>query len=117
DAVAGDDARAGREVGGGDPRHEVVEVGVGLGQQVQAGVDDLAEVVRRDVGGHPHGDAAGPVDQQVGEARRQHDRFGLVAVVVGDEVDGVLVDAGEQLHRDRRQARLGVAHSGGAVAV
>ena len=35
----------------------------------------LAQVVRRDVGGHADGDAAGAVDEQVGKARRQHDGF------------------------------------------
>ncbi len=36
-----------------------------------AGGEHLAEIVRRDVGRHADGDAAGAVDQQVGEARRE----------------------------------------------
>jgi hypothetical protein len=39
----------------------------GVAQQVQAGVDHLVEVVRRDVGGHAHRDAGRAVDQQVGQ--------------------------------------------------
>ena len=35
------------------------------------GVDDLAEIMRRDVGRHADGDAAGAIDQQIGKARRQ----------------------------------------------
>jgi hypothetical protein len=84
--------------------------GVGVRDQVQAGVDDLAEVVRRDVGRHADRDAGRAVDEQVREPGGQDDRLGVVAVVVLDLVDGVLVDAGEQLHRERGQARLGVAH-------
>ena len=53
---------------------------------------DLAQVVRRDVRGHADGDAGRAVDQQVGDARRQHDRLGARVVVVRDEVDGVAVD-------------------------
>ena len=40
----------------------------GFGDQRQRGVDDLAEVVRRDVGRHADGDAVGAVDQQVRES-------------------------------------------------
>ena len=57
------------------------------------------------------------VDQQVRELGRQDRRLLLGPVVVVDEVDGVLVDVGEHLAGDRGQARLGVAHRGGGVAV
>ena len=57
-------------------------VSAGLSISATAGVDHLAEIVRRDVGRHADGDAAGAVDQQIGEARRQHHRLALVAVVV-----------------------------------
>ena len=89
----------------------------GLLQQVQAGVDDLVQVVRRDVGRHADGDAGGAVDQQVRQLRRQDQRLGLAAVVVRAEVDGLLVDVGEHLVRDLGQADLGVAHRRGVVAV
>ena len=77
----------------------------------------LAQVVRRDVGGHADRDAGRAVDQQVGQLGRQHGRLLLGAVVVRLEVDRLLVDVGQQLGGDRRQAGLGVAHRGGAVAV
>ncbi len=75
----------------------------GCVEQVLHRVDHLAEVVRWDVGRHPDGDTAAAVDQQVREPRRQHHRLDRVAVVGGDEVDGVLVDLAQQLHRERRQ--------------
>ena len=78
--------------------------------QRDAGVDHLAEIVRRDVGRHADRDAAGAVDQQIGEARRQNDRLVLVAVVVRLEIDRVLVDVGEQRHRGLAEPALGVAH-------
>ena len=109
DALAPHDQRAGREVGALHELHELVGRGIGVVDQVDGGVDDLAQVVGRDVGRHADGDALAAVDQQVREPRRQ-DR-GLVGLVgvVGDEVDGALVDAGEHVHRQRVQARLGVA--------
>ena len=85
--------------------------------QRDAGVDDFGEVVRRDVGRHADRDAGGAVDQQVRHARRQDDRLRLLVVVVGDEIDGLLVDVGEQLRATARHAALGVAHGRRRVAV
>ncbi len=107
--------RACREVGTLDVRHEVVDGGaVGVVEEVDRGVDDLAQVVGRDVGGHADRDALAAVHQEVREPCRQHRRLLGGAVVVRDHVDGVLVDVREQLHRQRVQATLGVARRGRA---
>ena len=84
---------------------------------VQAGVNDFVEVVRRDVGGHAHRDARRAVDQQVGPPRRHHRRLFFGAVVVGREVDRLLVDIGQHLVGDLGQPDFGVAHRRRAVAV
>ncbi len=68
-------------------------------------------------GGHADGDAAGAVDQQVGNPRRQDDRLLLLAVVVVLEVDRVLVQVGQQRHGRRGHAAFGVTHGGGHIAV
>ena len=112
---ATEDQRAGREVG---CQHELLEVGdrrIGVVEEMHRRVDDLAQVVRRDVGGHPDRDPAAAVDEQVGIPRRQHDRLGGAAVVGGLHVDGVFVDRSEELHRERREPRLGVARRGRPV--
>jgi hypothetical protein len=57
------------------------------------------------------------VDQHVGNARRQHDRLRLRAVVVGPERHRLLIDLGEELVGNARETALGVAHRRGAVAV
>ncbi len=111
------DRGPGREV---RPADDVAQVVVGDARVVDERdrrVDDLAEVVRRDVGRHADGDARRPVDQQVGQLRRQDRGLLLRPVVVVLEVDGVLVDVGEQLRGDRREARLRVAHRGRRVPV
>ena len=77
----------------------------------------LAQVVARHLGGQADRDAAGAVEQHERQARRQQLRLLGRAVVVGHEVDRAFVDLVEQQPRDRRQARLGVAHRRGAVAV
>src|SRR3546814_10537146 len=79
----------------------------------EAGVDHFAQVVRRDVGRHADRDAARAVDEQVGERRRQHLRLALAGVVIGLEIDRILVEIGQQRVRDLGKARFGVAHRQG----
>ena len=52
--------------------------------------------MRRDVGRHADGDAVGAVDEQVREPPRQHQRLAVFAVVVVDEINGVVLEAVEQ---------------------
>ena len=75
----------------------------------------LAHVVRRNVGRHADGDTGRAVGQQVREARGQYGGFLRTAIVVGHEVDGVLVDVSHHFHRKRHHAALGVTHGCGRV--
>ncbi len=80
-------------------------------------VDHFTEVVRRNVGRHAHGNTAGAVDQQVGDARR-HDRRDLLgAVIVRHPVHGFLVQVGQQLVCQLGHAHFGVSHGRSVVAV
>ncbi len=111
------DERRGREIGAGDDLEQlfggdrrIVDIG-------EAAVDHFAQIVRRNVGRHADGDAAGAVDQQIGEARRQHLRLLPRAVVVVAEIDRVLVEIVEQAVGDLGQPRFGVAHRGRRIGV
>ena len=116
-ALASEDDAAGRKIRSRNDVDEVVDRQRGIVDQRDAGVDHLAEIVRRDVGGHADRDAAGAVDQQVREFGGQYPRFAERAVVVVLVVDGVLVEIVEQQLRDLGQARFGVPHRGGHIAV
>ncbi len=115
DADASEDRRSGREVGTEHELHQVFDRRVRVVDEVQRRVDDLAQVVRRDVRGHADRDAAATVHEQVREARRQHERLLVLSVVRLAEVDGLLVDLAEQLHRELREPRFGVARCRGPV--
>ncbi len=118
DALEAVDEAGGREVGAGDRPHQLLERDVGVVDQQVEGVHHLAQVVRRDVGRHADGDAGGAVDQQVGDARRQHQRLLLRAVVVGPPVHRLLVDVlADHLLGELGQAHLGVTHRRRVVAV
>ena len=117
DAGAAQDEAAGGEVG---PLQVAHEVGAGerrIVDEGDGGRDGLAQVVRRDVGGHAHGDARAAVDEQVGETRGQHHRLLAALVVVGGPVDRLRVDVAQHLRGDAGQTAFGVAHGGGGVAV
>ena len=73
--------------------------------------------MRRDRRRHADRDARRAVDEEVREARRQDDGLEVDAVEVRPPVDGLLADLGEELDRERLEARLGVAVGRGRVAV
>jgi len=65
-------------------------------------------VVGRDVGGHPHRNSLAAIHQQVGEAAGENAGLGEITRVVVDEVDRVLVDPGQDLHGQGREAAFRV---------
>ena len=81
------------------------------------GVDDLREIVRRDVRRETDGDPGGAVDEQVRKFGRQNLRHGQAFVVIGDEVDGILIDIRQHLPRQFCHADFGVPHGGRRIAV
>jgi cell division protein ZapA (FtsZ GTPase activity inhibitor) len=112
-----DDQRSGREV---RPRHDLEQrhvVDCRIVDQRHRGVDDLRQVVRRNVGRHADGDAARAINQQVRELRRQNRRLLAGAVIVVLEIDRVLVDIVQQVRGHTRHAAFGVAHGCRRIAV
>ena len=89
----------------------------GILDQLDGRVDDFGQIVRRNVGGHADRDAAGAVDDQIGNARGQHGGLDGGLVVVGHEVHGLHLDVGHQLAGNAHHAALGVAHGRGRIAV
>jgi hypothetical protein len=121
DVGLAEEEAAGGEVGPLDVLEDKVEVGAvvlrGLREERDAGVGDFGEIVRRDVGRHADGDAGAAVDDEVGNARRENGGLEGGLVVVGGEVDGVVVDVGEHFAGETGEAGLGVTHGRSGVAV
>ncbi len=119
DTLRTDDEAGRGEVGALNPLHDRGQrrlfVGVVILQRPEHRVRKLAEVVRGHVGRHADGDAAGSVGQQVGEPAGQHRGLLDPAVVIGYEIDSLLVDFTQHFHRQRRQSRLGISHGGRGV--
>jgi hypothetical protein len=73
--------------------------------------------VGRDVGGHTDGDAGGAVDEQIRHAGWKHRGLALGAIVIGNEVDSIFVEIGDELVRDARQTHLRITHGRRRIAV
>ena len=101
-------------------RHEAQEIaapGVGVLDEMQRRIAELGRIVRRNGGRHADRDALRAVGEKVWERARQHHRLFFRAVIGRAEIDRVLVDAVDQEPGDLGEARLGVAHRGGIIAV
>ena len=117
DAFAAGNVSGGREVRPGNQLHDFLERRVRLFDQQHGRVNNLAQVVRRDVGRHADGDAARAIDQQIRRLRRQHDGLFARLVEVRNEVHRLFFEIGEHFLGDFRQARFGVPHRRGRIAV
>ena len=97
--------------------HQLIHRSLRVAQQVQAGVDHFVQVVWRDVGGHAHRNTARAVNEQIGQARWQHQGFFFGAVVIGAKVNRFFVNVAQHFVGNFGQADFGVPHGGGVVAV
>jgi hypothetical protein len=89
---------------------QICDGGIRIVQQADAGADDFAQIVRRNIGGHTHRDAHRAVEQHVRQARGQPAGFFQRAVEVGHPVHGALAELAEQHVGDRIELGLGVTH-------
>ncbi len=85
--------------------------------QVQRRFAELGDVVRRDRGGHAHGDTCRAIGEEVGEVGGEDRRLFGGAIIGRFEIDRVLGHALHHPHGDFGHAGFGVAHGGGAIAV
>jgi hypothetical protein len=91
-----DDFRLGRVVRALDMLTELFDRGFWLIKQTHAGTGDFAQVMRRHVGGHAHGDTGGAIEQDIRQTCRQHQRFVERAVEVRPPVRRALAQFAEQ---------------------
>ena len=71
----------------------------------------------RDIGRHSDGDAGCPVYQKVRKSGREHSGLFFRLIKVRLEIHCIFVDVRRHLHGNLTQARFGISHGSGAVAV
>ena len=117
DAAAAHDNAAGREVRALDELADLVHLRLGMVDDIAGAVDDLREVMRRDVGRHADRDTGRAVHQQVGEAGGQYDRLLALLIEIRLEIDRVFLDIRQHVVCQLGHAGLGVTVSCRRVAV
>ena len=80
-------------------------------------VDDLGQVVRRNVGRHADSDAGRPIDEKVREPRGKNCWLLARRVVGSREIDGVCVKVAEKFRSETVEAGLCVTHGSCRVTV
>ena len=107
-----------RKIGTWNVGHHVfASVACGLLDEMDDGLANLRQIVRRHVGRHADGNTVRAIHQKIGNFARQIRRLFAVFVVVGNEIDRVFVDVFEKRFGKRRHARFGVSHRGRRIAV
>ena len=117
DPVPPVDVGPGREIRPLDHLAELADGRFRIVHQELHRLDDLAQVVRRDVGCHTDRDAARAVDQQVGNLGGKDGGLLQPVVEVGLEIDRVLVDVLQHGHGNPGQPGLGVTVGCGGIAI
>ena len=115
--TAADDLAAAREVGAGHDLHQRLVRQLRVADESDGGLGHFHQVVRRDLGGHGHGNARGAVEQDHRQPRRQQLRLGGRAVVVGHELHRTLVDLVKQQAGVLCEPCLGVTHGSRTVPI
>ena len=108
----GDHFRFGREIRALDVLHQVIQRGAGIFQQVNTGIGHFAQIVRRNIRAHAHGNAGGAIEQHIGQPGRQ--QLGLIhgAIEIGQPFHRSLAQLGQQHFRIRRQLGFRITHGG-----
>ena len=117
DARTAHDDAAGGEIRPFDKAADVLQRGFRVVDHIADGVAHFPHVVRRDIGGHAHGNARRPVDQQVGETGGQHKGFFQLIVKVGHKIHGIFVDVRQHIGRQLCHSGLCITVGGRWVAV
>ncbi len=111
------DISACRKIRARNDLHHFLERGVGLLDQEDGGIHDFAQVVRRNVGGHADGDAAGAVDEKIRNTRRENHGLFAGLIEVRDEIDSFLLKVSENVFRNFGQPRFRVPHGRRGIPV
>ena len=98
-------------------RHNVAERGVWIVNQMNHGLTNFRQIVRRHVGRHTDSNTIGAVDQKIRDFARQIRRFLALFIIIGDEVHGLFVDIFEKCLCKRRHARFRISHRRRRIAV
>jgi len=93
---------AGRKIGTLNEFHQIFDGDIiqflPIEQHVAQGIHHFPQVMRRDAGGHAHGNAGSAIDQQIGNRGWQHDWFFERAIKVWDQINRFFLNISQHFH-------------------
>ena len=110
--AGGNDFRFGRIIRPLYDIQQIVERRLRFFNQGNGRLSDFTQVVRRNIRRHADGDAGSAVEQNIGQARRQHFRLLQGAVKVRYPVNSALPQFAQQQFSILRQTGFGITHRG-----
>ena len=121
DAAFAQNIRTSREVGALDVFHQffhfcfpAIDLVI---DHADDAINDLTQIVGRDICRHTNCDTAGTIHQQVGDTGRQHGRFFFVFVIVGNEINSVFFNIRQHFRCDLGHTCFGITAGSCAVAI
>ena len=106
-----------REVWSRNIFHQAIGVDVRIVDVSTAAIDDLTQVVGRNIGSHTHGDTVTTIHQEVRNLGRHHGRFLEGVIEVVHHIDGFLVQVVHDVLTHLREAALSITHGSRRVAI
>ena len=99
------------EIGARQMLHQLLNGDVRFIEHRNGCVDDFRDIVWRYIRSHADGDTGAAIYQQIRNSGRENRRLFLRTIVVGDKVDGLLIDVRKQILSDLVHAHFGISHS------
>jgi len=97
--------------------HQRRMIRIGIVDQQAGGIEYFGHIMRRYAGRHAHCNAAGAIGKQVGEKAGEYLRLFILAIIGRAKIDRAFVQPRHQVGGRLGQARFGIAHRGGIIAV
>jgi len=108
---------ASRKIRAFDELHQIFDARLRIFYQVIDGGCQLAQVMRRYISSHTDSDPHRAIQEQIRQLGRQNARLFVAAVIVRDEIDGILIDIQKHLFGNSGKFSLGITHRRRAIAV
>ncbi len=111
------DHRRGGEIGPLDKLHKIANRRVGIVNQMNSAVNNLADIVRRYIGSHTDRDTYRAVYEKIWEPRREHRRFFQLVVKVRSKINDIFFNVAHHFGSDARKSRFRITVCSRGVAV
>ncbi len=105
------------KIGTFDILNNIIQIRIRMIHQGNGPVNHLSQIVRRNVGGHPHCNTGGTIDQQIRKSCRQHHRLLQGLIEIRHEINGFLPDIPQHFLRNLCHSCFRIAHGSRGIPI